>query len=145
MSSAEPIANPTTVPARARHAVAPVEAALVRSTDSVPSTTQNPCCSPDTSAMATAAASATAPRSELRNQTERIVACRRISASAPATPVTALVLASISRVVWRRAQESGEDLEDPLLELLRRGASLQQDDFLTELRQQRNPADVASV
>jgi len=42
-------------------------------------------------------------------------------------------------------QESGEDLEDPLFELLRRGASLQQEDFLAELRQQRNPADVASV
>jgi hypothetical protein len=36
-------------------------------------------------------------------------------------------------------------LEDPLLELLRRGASLQQDDFLSELKQQRNPEDVASV
>jgi hypothetical protein len=42
-------------------------------------------------------------------------------------------------------EESGEDLEDPLLELLRRGASLQQEDFLAELRRQRNPADVASV
>ena len=41
--------------------------------------------------------------------------------------------------------ESAEDLEDPLLELLRRGASLQQDEFLSELKQQRNPEDVASV
>ena len=40
---------------------------------------------------------------------------------------------------------SDDDLEDPLLELLRRGASLQQDDFLSELKQQRNPEDVASV
>ena len=40
---------------------------------------------------------------------------------------------------------SAVDLEDPLLELLRRGTSLQQDDFLSELKQQRNPADVASV
>jgi len=38
-----------------------------------------------------------------------------------------------------------EEMEDPLLELLRRGASLQQDDFLGELRQQRNPEGVASV
>jgi hypothetical protein len=45
----------------------------------------------------------------------------------------------------KQAQDSGEDLEDPLLELLRRGVSLQQEDFLAELRQQRNPADVASV
>jgi CheY-like chemotaxis protein len=43
------------------------------------------------------------------------------------------------------AREAGEDLEDPLLELLRRGTSLQQDDFLSELRHQRNPEDVASV
>jgi CheY-like chemotaxis protein len=42
-------------------------------------------------------------------------------------------------------KESADDLEDPLLELLRRGTSLQQDEFLTELRHQRNPEDVASV
>ena len=41
--------------------------------------------------------------------------------------------------------EPTDDLEDPLLELLRRGASLQQDEFLSELRQQRTPEDVASV
>ena len=38
-----------------------------------------------------------------------------------------------------KEQESGEEFEDPLLELLRRGGSLQQDDFLSELRQQRSP------
>jgi len=38
-----------------------------------------------------------------------------------------------------------EELEDPLLELLRRGASLQQDEFLTELQHQRNPQDVATA
>jgi len=42
-------------------------------------------------------------------------------------------------------EQSAEDLEDPLLELLRRGTSLQQDDFLSELRQQRNPENVASA
>jgi hypothetical protein len=31
-----------------------------------------------------------------------------------------------------------EDLEDPLLDLLRRGYALHQDDFLSELQQQRN-------
>ena len=40
---------------------------------------------------------------------------------------------------------SEEMMEDPLLELLRRGISLQQDDFLSELRHQRSPEDVASV
>jgi hypothetical protein len=43
------------------------------------------------------------------------------------------------------ATDSAEELEDPLLELLRRGESLQQDEFLSELSQQRNPEDVASV
>jgi CheY-like chemotaxis protein len=38
-----------------------------------------------------------------------------------------------------------EELEDPLLELLRRGSSLQQDEFLAELHRQRTPEDVASV
>jgi CheY-like chemotaxis protein len=45
----------------------------------------------------------------------------------------------------KQAEESAEDLADPLLELLRRGASLQQDEFFSELRQQRNPEGVASV
>jgi CheY-like chemotaxis protein len=40
---------------------------------------------------------------------------------------------------------SAEEMEDSLLELLRRGNSLEQDEFLSELRQQRNPVDVASV
>lgn len=41
--------------------------------------------------------------------------------------------------------ESADELDDPLLELLRRGTSLQQDEFLGELRHQRSPEDVASV
>lgn len=43
------------------------------------------------------------------------------------------------------APASGDELEDPLLELLRRGTSLHQDEFLGELRHQRSPEDVASV
>ena len=42
-----------------------------------------------------------------------------------------------------QAQASGDEFEDPLLELLRRGASLQQDDFLSELRQQRSPEEAS--
>ena len=38
-----------------------------------------------------------------------------------------------------------EEWEDPLLELLRRGSSLQQEEFLAELQHQRNPEDVPSV
>lgn len=41
--------------------------------------------------------------------------------------------------------QSGDELEDPLLELLRRGVTLEQDDFMAELQHQRNPQDVASV
>lgn len=44
-----------------------------------------------------------------------------------------------------KPQNPDEELEDPLLELLRRGASLQQDEFLTELLHQRNPQDVATA
>jgi CheY-like chemotaxis protein len=43
------------------------------------------------------------------------------------------------------AAAAGDELEDPLLELLRRGSSLQQDDFLAELRHQRGSEDMASV
>lgn len=45
----------------------------------------------------------------------------------------------------KNPKESSDELEDPLLELLRRGSSLQQDEFLAELQQQRNPQDVASA
>ena len=40
----DPTMKPTAVPPTARNAVAPVPKALDRSTDKVPSTTQNPCC-----------------------------------------------------------------------------------------------------
>jgi CheY-like chemotaxis protein len=39
---------------------------------------------------------------------------------------------------------SAESLEDPLLELLRQGSTLQQDDFLDELRRQRSSESVAT-
>ncbi|HZC23729.1 MAG TPA: PilZ domain-containing protein [Candidatus Binatia bacterium] len=39
----------------------------------------------------------------------------------------------------------GDEMEDPLVELLRRGASLQQEEFLAELQHQRNPEETASV
>jgi CheY-like chemotaxis protein len=42
-------------------------------------------------------------------------------------------------------QASAGEMEDPLLELLRRGTLLQQEAFLSELRHQRSPQDVASV
>jgi len=41
-----------------------------------------------------------------------------------------------------QVQVSDDEMEDPLLELLRRGTSLQQEEFLGELRHQRSPEDV---
>lgn len=38
-----------------------------------------------------------------------------------------------------------DDLHDPLVELLRKGSSLEQEAFMAELQHQRNPEDVASV
>ena len=43
------------------------------------------------------------------------------------------------------AAGSEEEMEDPLLDLLRRGSLLQQEEFLAELQHQRNPEPAASV
>ena len=43
----------------------------------------------------------------------------------------------------QKVEEAGEELEDPLLELLRRGTKLQQDDFLSELQRQRSPEEAS--
>jgi len=43
----------------------------------------------------------------------------------------------------KKAEDSGDEMEDPLLDLLRRGTSLQQDDFLSELQHQRNPEEAS--
>jgi CheY-like chemotaxis protein len=39
--------------------------------------------------------------------------------------------------------ESSEEMEDPLLELVRRGTTLQQEEFVTELRRQRSPEEAS--
>lgn len=43
----------------------------------------------------------------------------------------------------KKAEESGDEMEDPLLDLLRRGTSLQQEHFLSELHHQRNPEEAS--
>ena len=43
---------------------------------------------------------------------------------------------------FERPAEIADDLEDPLLDLLRRGSELQQEDFLSELRRQRSGESV---
>lgn len=45
---------------------------------------------------------------------------------------------------FERPEELGDDLDDPLLELLRRGSQMQQADFISELRRQRSGESVAS-
>ena len=68
--------------------MAPVAAALVRSTEIVPSTTQKPCCTLVTSAMATATATASAARALFRNQTDRKEACPLTSRRALSSATT---------------------------------------------------------
>ena len=87
-SSSAPTTKPTTVPPSARSAVDSVDDALVRSTDRVPSTTQNPCWTPDRSATRTAAARASEPRRLFRNQTERKLACLTRTPIAPEIAAT---------------------------------------------------------
>jgi hypothetical protein len=72
--SAPPIAMPTAVPARERSTVDPVASAFERSTERVPSTTQNPCCSSARWPTSTASERAAAPRTLLRNHTASGVA-----------------------------------------------------------------------
>jgi len=45
----------------------------------------------------------------------------------------------------KSAEDAADEMEDPLLELLRRGTSLQQAEFLSELERQRHPQDVATA
>jgi CheY-like chemotaxis protein len=42
------------------------------------------------------------------------------------------------------SEEPGYEMEDPLLDLLRRGATMQQEDFVTELSHQRTPEELTS-
>jgi CheY-like chemotaxis protein len=44
----------------------------------------------------------------------------------------------------KKAEEAGDEWEDPLLELLRRGALLQQEEFLAELQHQRSPQETSA-
>jgi CheY-like chemotaxis protein len=65
------------------------------------------------------------------------------------SPGTAPELESSPRALRATAEElnptsgGGNDLDDPLLELLRRGGSLEEQDFLAQLHRQRSSADVA--
>jgi hypothetical protein len=53
-------------------------------------------------------------------------------------------LSQFERSREETADPTVEELEDPLLELLRQGQTLQQDDFFEELRRQRSGESVAT-
>ena len=79
ITSSAPTTIPTAVPARALRIDQPVASAFDRSTESVPSTTQNPCWRPVRWAMKTATASPAAPRTLFWNQTDPTPACSTAS------------------------------------------------------------------
>ena len=76
-TTAAPIANPIAVPSTPRAMNWPVFSAFERSTDSVPSTTQNECCTPVRLATNTARPRPTAPRTLLCSHTECALEVRR--------------------------------------------------------------------
>jgi len=85
--------------------------------------------------------------SEQRAQVENLINFLR--SSRDATPELMIspraLVADLTQFENGEPADSSSELEDQLLELLRRGTSLQQDDFLAELRHQRNPEHAASV
>ena len=86
---------------------------------------------------------------EQRAQVENVINfLRTCPDSAPSLNISPRALiADISQFVSTEApaEHNPEEMEDALLELLRRGTTLQQDEFLAELRRQRNPETVASA
>lgn len=52
---------------------------------------------------------------------------------------------STDQTADQTAKTCDEEVEDPLLELLRRGSTLQEDEFVAELCQQRSPQETASA
>jgi CheY-like chemotaxis protein len=84
---------------------------------------------------------------EQRAQVENVINfLRSCPSSAPQLFVSprALVADASQFVSGQASPEAPQEWEDPLLELLRRGATLQQDEFLGELHRQRNPEAITS-
>lgn len=85
--------------------------------------------------------------SEQRAQVENLINFLRSSRDAsPELMISPRALvADLTQFENGQPADSSSELEDQLLELLRRGTSLQQEEFLAELRHQRSPEDVASA
>jgi CheY-like chemotaxis protein len=85
---------------------------------------------------------------EQRQQVENVINfLRSCPGTMPDLDISPKALVA-DRTQFERAEkpsDADEEMEDPLLDLLRRGASLQQEEFLSELQHQRNPEAAASV
>ena len=83
--------------------------------------------------------------SEQRAQVGNLINFLRSNASAaPELTISPRALvADATQFEHDPSGEPAEELDDPLLELLRRGTSLQQDQFLGELHHQRNPEEAS--
>ncbi len=82
---------------------------------------------------------------EQRAQVENLINFLR--SSRDATPELTIspraLVADLAQFESREPADASSDMEDLLLELLRRGTTLQQEEFLAELRHQRSPEDVS--
>lgn len=85
---------------------------------------------------------------EQRQQVENVINfLRSCPGTMPDLDISPKALVA-DRTQFERAEkpsDADDEMEDPLLDLLRRGALLQQEEFLSELQHQRNPEAAASV
>jgi hypothetical protein len=85
---------------------------------------------------------------EQRAQVENLISflrdCPQSSLELSVSPRTLTADLSQFERAPELADKTSEEMEDPLLDLLRSGTTLQQDDFLTELRRQRSAESVAT-
>ena len=138
--AAAPMTKPATVPASPRRTFWPVLRAFERSTDKVPSTTQNECCTPVRSATRTARPRATAPRTALCKVTECRSKCETArllgGAQAPARPGRLASRQSFEEAApfrGGRQVDVGGNLGDSEAELLGPEARVQGGDELGDL------------
>ncbi len=83
-------------------------------------------------------------RAQVGNLISFLQGCRESSLEMSVSPRALIADVSQFESTPQNGPDSTEELEDPLLELLRRATTLQQDDFLEELRQQRSGETVSS-
>lgn len=84
---------------------------------------------------------------EQRQQVENVINfLRSCPGTMPDLDISPKALtADLTQFERDKSAEPEEEMEDPLLDLIRRGAALQQEEFLGELQNQRNPEPAPSV